>query len=102
MEEIGYLTQIYDLYKELLTPKQKEYFEEYYFDNLSLAEISENYNVSRNAIYNHIKATTDKLNYYESKLKLLEKLNNLEEILKDIEDLKVKEKIEKIYMMGAE
>ena len=42
MEEQILLTNIYDYYKELLTNKQQNYFEEYYFNNLSLSEISEN------------------------------------------------------------
>ena len=33
---------LYDLYQALLTDKQKEYFESYYFDNFSITEISEN------------------------------------------------------------
>ena len=40
-ERIKYIN-LYDYYGELLTDKQKEYFEDYYFDNLTLAEISEN------------------------------------------------------------
>ena len=60
-----YLTYLYDYYGELLTEKQRNYFEEYYFNNLSLLEISENYQVSRNAIHKQLKEVEEKLNKYE-------------------------------------
>ena len=67
------ITILYDYYGELLTDKQKLYFEDYYFSNLSLQEIAENNNVSRNAIHNSLKDIIKKLKYYEDKLKLYEK-----------------------------
>ena len=67
------ITILYDYYGELLTDKQKMYFEDYYFSNLSLQEIAENNNVSRNAIHNSLKDIINKLKYYEDKLKLYEK-----------------------------
>ena len=54
MEEFIYYNELYDIYKPLLTIKQQQYFEEYYYNNLSLSEISENYDISRNAISNQI------------------------------------------------
>ena len=50
MEEFVYYNNLYDYYKELLTLKQKEYFEDYYQNNLTLSEMADNYQVSRNAI----------------------------------------------------
>ena len=40
MDERLYLINLYDYYGDLLTQKQKDYFEEYYFNNLTLLEIS--------------------------------------------------------------
>ena len=74
-------TLLYDYYGELLTSKQKNYFEDYYFNNLTLQEISENNNVSRNNAYKIIKDALEKLNYYENKLKLIEKREKIENIL---------------------
>ena len=82
---------LYDYYGELLTEKQREYFEDYYFNNLTLQEISENNNVSRNNAYKIIKDSLDKLNNFEDKLKLIEKRKKIEEI---INDKKIIEKIE--------
>lgn len=92
MEQNIYLTNLYDYYGELLTDKQKEYFEYYYMENLSLSEISENYNVSRNAVHKQIKDTENKLLFYESKLKLSEKSKRIEELLNDVDE-KIKEEI---------
>ena len=65
MDKEIYLSGLYDYYGELLTDKQKNYFESYYFNNLSLAEIAENCNTSRNAIHKQIKDTENKLLHYE-------------------------------------
>ncbi len=94
LEEGIYLNCLYDYYGELLTEKQKLYFEEYYFNNLTLAEISENYEVSRNAVHKNIKETTLKLLEYEEKLKLYEKACNLRKIIENL-DKNIKEQIEK-------
>ena len=42
MEDVVYYNNLYDLYGELLTDKQREYFEDYYFNNLSFSEMAEN------------------------------------------------------------
>ena len=55
MEDRIYLTMLYDIYGDLLTEKERKYFEAYYFDNLSLGEISENMDVSRNAVHKSMK-----------------------------------------------
>ena len=68
MKERIYLNNLYDIYGELLDSKKKEYFEMYYFDNLSLQEISDNLGVSRNAIFKQIKNAEAKLLFYEEKL----------------------------------
>ncbi len=96
MDERTYITILYDFYGELLTDKQKEYFEEYYFNNLSLSEISGNYNVSRNAVHKIIKNVEDKLIEFEDKLKLYEKNKVLEDIIDDIKDENIKKRLEEI------
>ena len=73
MDNRIYLNDLYDLYGDLLTVKQKEYFEGYYFDNLTLQEISENNAVSRNAVFKQIKEVEEKLIHLEDILKLYEK-----------------------------
>ena len=93
LEEGIYLNSLYDYYSELLTEKQRLYFEEYYFNNLTLAEISENYEVSRNAAHKNIKETTLKLLEYEEKLKLYEKGCKIRKIIESLDE-NIKEQIE--------
>ena len=48
MKDVLYYNELFDLYGELLTEKQRSYFKDYYFDNLSFSEIANNNQVSRN------------------------------------------------------
>ena len=61
MDKQDLLIILFDYYEELLTDSQKKYFIDYYFNNLSLAEIAENENVSRNAVSKDLKLTKEKL-----------------------------------------
>ena len=96
MEEFIYYNNLYDCYYKLLTEKQRVYFEEYYFNNLSLSEISENYGVSRNAVYKQIQITIEKLKEYEEKLKLLSRKEKLEKIITLEKDKTIKNMIEQL------
>ena len=96
MDKQDKLIILFDYYENLLTDAQRNYFIDYYFNNLSLAEISENQNVSRNAVSKDLKLTVEKLNNYEEKLKLYEKDSKLRKVINKIEDNKIREEIEKI------
>lgn len=95
MDKEIYLSALYDYYSPLLTDKQKNYFEDYYFNNYSLAEIAENNNTSRNAIHKQVKETENKLLDYEDKLKLYRRASEIEEIIKDLDE-EIKEQIEEL------
>ncbi len=97
MEEMIYYSELYDLYGELLTEKQRAYFEDYYFSNLSLSEISENYEISRNGVHKQLKEACEKLDYYNSILQLKEKKEKIEKITKKIVDEKIKEELLNIF-----
>ncbi len=86
MDHNIYLCNLYDYYKELLTDKQKMYFEDYYFDNLTLSELSENYNVSRNAIHKTLKEIEVKLNTFEDKLNLYKNREKIKDIISSLDD----------------
>ena len=81
MDKRIYLNNLYDFYKKLFTDKQREYFEDYYYSNLSLAEIAENNNISRNAVHNQLKIVEEKLLEYEEKLSLLKKKEQIIELI---------------------
>ena len=95
MKERIYLNNLYDIYGELLDSKKKEYFEMYYFDNLSLQEISDNLGVSRNAIFKQIKNAEAKLLFYEEKLELFKKKEVLNEVIENTSG-SIKKKLENI------
>ena len=86
---------LFDYYGELFTDKQKEYFTDYYFNNLTLQEIADNNNVSRNAVHKNIKDILQKLDYYEEKLNLYNNKQKIEKLIENI-DVEIKEKIEEI------
>lgn len=93
MDHRLYLTYLYDYYGELLTEKQRNYFEEYYFNNLSLLEISENYQVSRNAIHRQLKEVEEKLNKYEQILEMYKKNERIKKLISKMTDEKLKKQI---------
>ena len=61
MEETLYLTNLYEYYKELLTDKEKKYFEDYYYENLTMEEIADENEISKNAISKTLKEVKNKL-----------------------------------------
>ena len=93
MEESIYLTNLYEYYKDLLTDKQKEYFEDYYFDNLTLSEIGENNKISRNAVSKQLLSIKKKLIDYENKLHLLSNKEHIIKVLSEKEVKKIEEYI---------
>ena len=97
MEEVIYLNELYDFYGSLLTDKQRDYFENYYFNNLSLGEMAENYGVSRNAIHKQLKIVEERLKYYEENLELLEKSKKAEELVQKIIDKKLRDEILELF-----
>ena len=99
MEDELYLVSLYDCYSTLLTDKQRLYFEDYYFNNLTLSEMSENYEISRNAVHKQLKDVSLKLEDFESKLKIREKNNKLIELSSKL-DNNIKEKIEEIINLN--
>lgn len=90
------LISLFDNYSSLLTDKQKMYFEAYYYDDWSLAEIAENYNISRNAVFDQIKKTISILNRYEESLHQVSNINLLKEACGSDDINKIKETILKI------
>lgn len=72
------LIALYDIYGVLLTEKQRQYFEDYYFMDYSISEIAINYNISRNGVFDQLKRVAMLLEEYEAKLKLLEKISKIE------------------------
>ena len=86
---------LFDYYGELLTDKQKTYFKDYYFNNLTLQEIADNNKVSKNAVHKNIKEILSKLDFYEEKLKLYSNKKKIENLIKNI-DVDIQHKIKEL------
>lgn len=77
------LIEIFEVYKDLLTEKQIDYFIEYFFNDMSLFEIASKYNISRNAILDSIKNTEKILINFESKLNIYEFKKQIRSIIEN-------------------
>ena len=83
------MNELFDIYGELLSSTQQKMIHLYYHLDLSLAEISLQEGVSRNAVYDALKKGFDILKNYENKLHLREKkilFNEKLETLKNVLD----------------
>lgn len=105
MEKFVVITYLYDFYQELLTQKQSDLLKDYYFEDLSLSEIAEKYNVSRQSSFDTIKKAEQKLLYYEDKLQLFKKyqtnsiaLSNLKKQCEALKHVVTQDAIEEIIM----
>lgn len=87
LEKTTRMNYLYDFYQSLLTPKQQSYMSLYYLDNYSLGEIAEEYNVSRQAVYDNIKRTEVMLEEYEKKLLLFQKFQERNKLLTHVLEL---------------
>ena len=97
MEEVLYYTELFDFYGTLLTEKQQNYFKDYYFNNLSLSEIAENYEITRNAIHNQLREAKEKLEYYEKNLQLIDKQKKVKKIYLEVTDEKIKKELKNLF-----
>lgn len=79
--EIGIL---YDFYGKLLSKRQYQAIELYYIHDLSLSEIGDELNITRQGIFDAIKRAELKLYEYEEKLGLVEKFSSSHENIKMI------------------
>lgn len=75
-----YYTSLFDFYENLFTEKQKQYFSDFYFYDLSLSEIAKNHNISRSAVFDAIDKIHKLLEDYEDKLSLYKKFKDREKI----------------------
>lgn len=87
LEKTTRMNYLYDFYQSLLTPKQSSYMALYYLDDFSLGEIAEEYNVSRQAVYDNIKRTEAMLEEYEEKLLLFEKFQERSKLIQEMKEL---------------
>jgi uncharacterized protein len=86
LEKTTRMNYLYDFYQSLLTEKQKSYMSLYYLDDYSLGEIADEYNVSRQAVYDNIKRTEAMLEEYEAKLLLFKKFQQRNSLINKLKE----------------
>ena len=88
MEKNVEISMLCQTYGNLLTKKQLEILIDYYDNDLSLSEIAENHNITRQAVRDNIKKGEKKLFEYEEKLKIMKRMlkreKKIEEILEEL------------------
>ncbi len=90
------IINLFDVYETLLTDREKEIFKYYYYEDLSLSEISENLNITRTGVFNTLKKVEEKLLQYENNLKLMNIKNTLKGLLEEQDIETIKSKLKKI------
>ena len=73
MKDIFKSSLLYDFYGELLTEHQKEIYEDFILNDLSLGEIAQDRGISRQGVHDLVKRCDKILNGYEEKLHLVER-----------------------------
>jgi len=73
LDKTNRINLLFAFYEPLLTEKQQTFLKYYFHDDFSLGEIAAEFEISRQAVYEHIKRAEQVLENYESKLGLLEK-----------------------------
>lgn len=96
MDKFLYYNDLLNIYKTLLTEKEQAIFSDYYEENLSMGEIAENLSITRSAVGSTIKTVEQKLEKYESCLQIRNKNKKLQAIIEEIEDKKIKGKLEEL------
>ena len=96
LESVIRYSELLSLYQNLLSEAQKAILEDYFFYNLSLAEIAENRKTSRSAVEDAIKKGKKKLDEYEEKLCSLKVIDKLHTIKNENKDEKITSEIDEV------
>ena len=109
MNEILEQALLYDFYGELLTAHQKNIYEQFVLEDLSLSEIAEDAGISRQGVHDLIKRCNKILEGYESKLHLVERFLSIKEkvhrmntLLEEQEKISTEELIREIKGISSE
>jgi len=99
MDEILKQSLLYDFYGELLTEHQKEIYEQFIVEDLSLSEIAKDAGISRQGVHDLIKRCNKILEEYETKLHLVEKFLSVKEKVHRINELLEESKADESQLM---
>lgn len=78
------MTLLFDFYGDMLTDRQKEFYDLYYNEDLSLAEIAENYGITRQGVRDVIVRAEGILTELEDKTGIIRRFQKMQEQLDEI------------------
>ena len=84
MEKNVQISILLQIYGKLLTTTQYNFLDDYYNSDLSLSEIAENRNMTRQAARDNIKKGENRLFEYEEKLNIMQKTLKQEKKISEI------------------
>lgn len=84
------MSMLYDFYGELLTPRQREFFDLYYNEDLSLAEIAENNGITRQGVRDVIVRAENAMQDVEDKTGIIKRFQSQRPLLDEILSAAVK------------
>ena len=80
------MAMLFDFYGDILTDRQKEFYDLYYNEDLSLGEIAENYNITRQGVRDVIVRAEAILTDIEDKTGLIKRFHTMKRQLQQIHD----------------
>lgn len=87
IDKITEASLLYDFYGQLLTKRKQQVMELYHEENLSLAEIADEFQISRAAVHDSLKTAEKTLTEYEEKLGLVAKFVKTNEAITNIDQM---------------
>ena len=93
MEEKVRISILLELYGKLLTEKQYEFMDLYYNQDLSLSEIGDNEDITRQAVRTILLKSKKKLEEYENQLKFMQKEEKIKKCIEELEETNADKKI---------
>ena len=93
MEEKVRVSILLELYGKLLTEKQYEFMDYYYNQDLSLSEIGDNNDITRQAVRTILLKSKKKLEEYEKQLKFMQKEERIKQYIEELEETNADKKI---------
>ena len=79
------MAMLFDFYGDMLTDRQKEFYDLYYNEDLSLGEIAENYNITRQGVRDVIVRAEAVLTELEDKTGLIKRFHTMRKQLQEVE-----------------
>jgi len=93
MERIVEQGLLYDFYGALLNEHQRDIYEAYVYENLSLSEIAASKGISRQGVHDLIKRCDKSLEDYENRLHLVAKFMVIRKDIEKIEELSKQDEV---------